>query len=363
MSILNVINDDNGFADDAVNGSPSSGFGFQVIVQGAQESLSATVYGGHALRVDKWLYVPFVAAQVSNEQFDAPVTLLDDDDIVQTTQATALSEGSGITWNDETNPSSIIGFTGGSGTLSVGNTVTGGSSGADGIVTAFLEGDSTAGVIHLKTRDANDFSGTESLSNGAGWTATLTAASQQDFSIWIDGNDLSLQKIYDYFAALTSETTLSDTGELFHEWGRDSQGRAVYATGSSFFTERSYGKGVIVVDYGAGALDYFTDDAGGTYTPPASLTITIHVQDTDLADIQNAQVGIYNTADRSEIMNKDTDANGDATESYVGSPINIEIRVRKSSPGDTRYVFFSTLGSIGATNYSFTVTLREDINA
>ena len=259
--------------------------------------------------------------------------------------------------------SSIIEFDTGANTLSAGEWVTASPSGAEGKVTYFLEGDSSAGVVHLELRDSQDFANGDTLSNGATWTANYVNDSEQRFSIWIDAITLSLQKVHDYFAALTSETTLSEDGELVHEWGRDSQARALYCTGTSFLTERSYGKGVIVVNYGAGQVDYFTDDAGGTYTPPASLTITIHVQDKDLNDIVGAQVGVYNTATREEIVNLDTDGNGDAIESYVGSPINIEIRVRKSSPGDTRYVFFSTLGAIGTTDFNFTATLQEDINA
>lgn len=259
--------------------------------------------------------------------------------------------------------SSIIEFDTGVNTLSAGEWVTASPSGAEGKVTYIIEGDSSAGVVHLELRDSQDFANGDTLSNGATWTANYVSDSEQRFSVWIDADTKSLQKVHDYFAALTSETVLSAEGEEIHEWGRDSQARALYCTGSGFFTERSYGKGVIVVNYGAGQVSYFTDDAGGTYTPPASLTITIHVQDKALNDIVGAQVGVYNTATREEIVNLDTDGNGDAIESYTGSPINIEIRVRKSSPGDTRYVFFSTLGSIGATDYNLTVTLQEDLNA
>jgi hypothetical protein len=265
---------------------------------------STTTYGGHSLRVDAWSYFPFIATQVSTEAFDSVVVLNPDSNIQAASQAAALTAGSGITWNEDTNPSSIISYTAGTGTLSVGNTVTGGTSGADGIVTKIVSGDSSAGTVHLKTRDAVDFSGTETLSNGAGWSATLTNGSQQDFSIWIDGDAKSLQTIHDYLAALTSETTLSATGELIHEWGRDSQARALYIGVDGFTTERSYGLGVFITDYGAGTIDYFTDDAGGTWTPPATTTVTLTgMQDntevrvmatgtqTELAGIENATDG------------------------------------------------------------------------
>lgn len=343
-----------------VSGVAAGSWIYKVFTDNAGTSLSVTTYGGHALRVDKWLFLPFIATQISNEAFNAPVTLVDDPNIVQTTQATALSEGTGIIWNEDTNSSSIIKFTGGNGTLSASDGVTGGSSTASGIMTKIIDGDSTAGTIHLNTRDAVNFSGTEGLSNGAGWTATLTNGSQQDFTIWVDGNGLSLQKVHDYFAALTSETTLSGIGELIHEWGRDSRGRALYATGSSFFTERSYSKGVIVVDYGAGTLDQFTDNSGGTYVPPTSVTLTIHVQDEATANIVGASVRIEKKSDGSQVSQNVTDANGDHTDSYsyVGD-LNVDVVVRKSSAG-TRYFPVRQAGTVDSNGLSVTITMIED---
>lgn len=238
-----------------------------------------TVYSGHALQASKWLYSPFVATQISADKFDGTIVLATDPNIVQTTQATALTAGAGITWNDETNPSSIIEFTGGSGGtigLAIGDTITGVTSTADGIVTDILDGDGVAGTIHLKTRDAIAFTAAEIIGNGAdGWTATYTTATQQDFSIWIDGNALSYQTIYDYIAAKMTETTLSADGELFWEWCRDIQSQPLYSTGSSFYTEMSGGKGIIIVNNGAGSVDYFTDDSNVQWMPPVSYTLTL----------------------------------------------------------------------------------------
>lgn len=80
-----------------VNGEANSAFTYLL----HETNSLTTTYGQHALRVDKWLYFPFVATQESDEFFDGVVVLGEDDCIVQITQATALSEGSGITWNDE----------------------------------------------------------------------------------------------------------------------------------------------------------------------------------------------------------------------------------------------------------------------
>lgn len=344
------------------NGIAAGSWIYKTFTDNAGASLTVLTYGGHALRVDKWLFLPFVAMQVSNAAFDAPVVLVDDPNIVQTNQATALSDGSGITWNEDTNPSSIIEFASGTGTLSVNDTVTGGTSGATGIVTKIVDGNSVAGVVHLKTRNATDFSGAENLSNGAGWSATLVSGSQQDFAIWIGGNSKSLQVVHDYFAALTSETTLSGTGELVHEWGRDSRGRALYATGSSFFTERSYSKGVIIINYGVGVLDHFTDDAGNTYVPPVSVALVVTVKDENRDPIENAQTSIrLLNSPFTQLMNEDTIATGVASENYsYAGDVDIVIKVRKSEGSDDpRYIAYSKIDKITSDGLDLAVTLKE----
>lgn len=102
---------------------------------------------------------------------------------------------------------------------------------------------------------------------------------------------------------------------------------------------------------------------GSTVTFQTAITLKITVQDEDTNPIQNAQVAIYKTSDRTELMNKDTDVNGEASTSYSGGATDIEVRVRKSSTGDTKYIPFSTLGTTGTTDFEFLVTLQEDTNA
>jgi hypothetical protein len=62
-------------------------------------------------------------------------------------------------------------------------------------------------------------------------------------------------------------------------------------------------------------------------------------------------------------MNEDTLSSGVATTgyNYLGAQA-IEVRVRKASSGDTKFVNFSALGEIGAEGYSLLVTLTEDPN-
>lgn len=325
---------------------------------------ATTTYGGHALRVDKWLYYPSVQDLVTSDALISSFTVGTDSNIVQTTQATALTDGSGITWNEDTNPSSIIAFTGGSGGtigLAVGDTITG-VGGATGIVTEIADGDGTAGKIHLKTRNATAYNvAGEVINNGAdGWTANMTAASEQSFSIWLDANTKSYQTQHDYWAALTSETTLSATGELVHEWGRGQQARLIYRSGSSFFTERSNSKGVYIVDAGAGTLTYVTDDNGGTFTPSASVTIAVTVLDesTGLAIASTARVYIADTATKTQIMAQAVNGSGVASLAY---DYTVDVPVvgwaRELDLTGTDYIQKDFSGTITASGFSQTVAL------
>jgi hypothetical protein len=325
-------------------------------------------FGGHALQVGKWLYEPLVFTQVPTDFFDGTVVLASDANIVQTTQATAITAGSGVTWNGkgDTFPSCIIAYTGGTGTLSVGNTVTGGTSGAIGTVTEILSGDSIAGEVHLSTRTgAATFTNGEALTS-TGWTGSpvYTASTQQDFSRWIDANSLSLQALYDYLAARMTETTLSADAELIWEWCRDTQAQPLYATGSSFFTERSTLLGLAIVNIGSGTLDYLTDDANVQWTPPASVTLNITVKNKNtLAAIVGVQTSIYlKDSPFTELMNEDTIAGGIASASYAGStPVDVVWKCRKSDDLDNpRYKGASSIETITANGLEITVLLDSN---
>jgi hypothetical protein len=107
------------------------------------------------------------------------------------------------------------------------------------------------------------------------------------------------------------------------------------------------------------------DSNGSTYrgnlvTFVTSRTITITVQDKDTNAVSGAQTAIYRVSDKYEIMNEDTIGDGTATQGYSGPNANIEVRVRKASPGATKYKNFSTLAYIGSGNFSLLVTLIED---
>lgn len=104
--------------------------------------------------------------------------------------------------------------------------------------------------------------------------------------------------------------------------------------------------------------------AGSTTINPLSVNLTITVKDKNNVAIQDAQTAIYKTSDDTQLMNKDTNVSGVATEgfSYLADT-DIYIRIRKSSSAATKYIPASTTGTITSTGFSATITLTVDTNA
>lgn len=106
------------------------------------------------------------------------------------------------------------------------------------------------------------------------------------------------------------------------------------------------------------------DPTGTAVTFETAIDIIITVQDANTDVIQYAQVGVYKTSDRTELLKAETNASGIAQTSYSGGATEIEVRVRKASSGATKYKNFSTLGNTTSSDFKLLVTLVEDsINA
>lgn len=108
----------------------------------------------------------------------------------------------------------------------------------------------------------------------------------------------------------------------------------------------------------------FINTGDGSTTITNSKTLTITVVDSTNTPIQNAQTAIYKTSDNSQLMNTDTNASGVATTTFnYLVDTSIYVRIRKSSTGDTKYMPFSTTGTITSTGFSLVATLVTDPNA
>lgn len=114
---------------------------------------------------------------------------------------------------------------------------------------------------------------------------------------------------------------------------------------------------------GTGTITY-RNNGVATTTIVSSVPVSVTIVDVTNTPIVSAQVAIYLSSNDSELLNTDTDVNGQATTGYGGStPAAIYVRVRKSSTGATKYIPVSSSGTITSTGYSATITLVEDITA
>ncbi len=336
---------------------------YKNFVEATASTLTVLTDGNHALRVDNYGDFPFVAAQTSNVKFEGAIVLNPDPNVVEQNQTQALLDGLTVTFSSGIiNMPEIFAFTAGSGTWLTGLTLTFSPSGATGVTTHIVDGDSSAGTLHLTGRNGTAIANGDTFSKTAGpggaFSGTYTNDSKQTFSKYIDAQGKTLQVVHDFFAAHTARDPLQTLGELIHEWGRENEARVLHNGIDGFFTNRSAGAGVIVLDYGVGTVDKFEDDAGGSYVPPVSRTLTVNVQDEAQDPIENAQASIHTTAGV-ELLNADTNASGVATAPYVGFvPTDIFWRVRKSETADNpRYFAKSATGQITTDGFTITVTL------
>lgn len=157
-----------------------------------------------------------------------------------------------------------------------------------------------------------------------------------------------------------------------------------------------------------------TNTGGGSTIINNTKTLKVTVVDKDTAPIETAQVAIFKTSDNTQLMNQDTETvtagsfvvgvkytiltvgttdftligaasntvgvtftatgagtgtgtatNGVASVSNFNYTVDtpIYIRVRKSSPGATKYIAASTTGTITSTGFSATIVLSTDTNA
>ncbi len=310
---------------------------------------------------------------VSNGLFGNRLTFthLSDTFQVETTQATAISNGAGIEFEIQaTNPASIIKYTGGTGTLNVGNTVTGASSGADGVVVEILEGNSTAGTVLLDTRDANNFTGTETLNeSGASsdWSATYTASSQRDFTNVINGNGYGSQTIYDWINAKADEATLDVTGtdamdDVFF-WANGGTNALpivgdTIGSPNTFKTVRNVTNtsGWCVYNTTLGGWAEFVADDGQTFIPQSTVTVNTTTTSSETQNtIEGVRVAYYATpksSGDSPISNGETNSSGLYTDSLTLSlPYNMTVTARKRG-----LVPFTVLVTIGAGTTTFDLT-------
>lgn len=337
---------------------------YKNFVEATASTLTVLTDGDHALRVDNYGDFPFVAALTSNALFTGAVVLNPDPAISEATQATAITAGSGALFNTDSNPSEIFDFTSGSGTLADGMIITFSPSGAIGTITESVSGDSVAGTIHLNARTATAIANGDTFSRTGGtagtFSGTYTNDTKQPFSRWITGNALTLQTLHDYFAARTAQDSGGFTAEaeIIHEWGKENEARVLRLGANGFFTNRSAGEGVFITDYGAGTVEFFTDDAGNTFVPPATATLKATVSN-QVGDVQQDVNVRFEESDGTLIAQGPTDASGVFSTTLPTSDLplsNVGVIARKKAFED----FDTTLGTVPITGFDIPIGLQPD---
>jgi hypothetical protein len=103
---------------------------------------------------------------------------------------------------------------------------------------------------------------------------------------------------------------------------------------------------------------------GATVTFSGSVSVDVTVKNEAQEVIVGARVGVYtNDSSRTEIINEVTSGVGVADGTWSGStPQSVEVRVRYSPSGSTRYVAFSQIATISSSGLALDVTLRQDPN-
>jgi hypothetical protein len=123
------------------------------------------------------------------------------------------------------------------------------------------------------------------------------------------------------------------------------------------------GKAITINIASGGAVPTVRNGTNASTTIVASVPLNVKVIDQANNPIQNAQVAIYLTSNNTELVNDQTNVDGDVSGSFGGTtPAAIYIRVRKSSTG-TKYIPVLSVGTIGGTGFNATVTLVEDLTA
>ena len=132
--------------------------------------------------------------------------------------------------------------------------------------------------------------------------------------------------------------------------------------GDTYKTERNsrLDEGVIIYNYGAGAIQYFTDNNGDTFVPPSTVTLSVTARDQSGNPLQNMQVRIERNSDGTLITEGTTNASGVFSDSftYTGDlSVNVIVRRKGFKPNRS----LTTITATGLTS-SFTMITDPSVN-
>lgn len=199
-----------------------------------------------------------------------------------------------------------------------------------GVGTAGFTGNQMVGSVGvaavLLTSPTNNINNSEFISGGTGHAIQITTAGTYSFSG------------HSYSGYATTDGT----------------------TGNEVIYNNSGGAVTINVANSTGTISV-RNGAGASTTIVNNVNNTITVLDADTNPVVGAVVAVYNSATDAELVNDETDVNGEVAFTSSGN-LGVYVRVRKSTSGSTRYIPVETIGNTGS-GLTLTVTLLEDIIA
>ena len=327
-----------------------------------------TTHANFALKTYDYGFQPFVTSQTVANQTGGKgqVTTITQltDDFVCAAECVAVADGTTkVTIIESTacNNHSLVKWTSGTGTLTSGDTIRQCATNL-GIV-HIIEGDSCAGTGIIVSRTTTNVANCSTLCTAGGWCATYTNSSELRFYYVYDAGaiscvDRTAQQVYDHQIAKLGEGTLDTTDSWCKPilWGRAEHAiplQGVSCAGTicaTFKTVRNVattqGWGIIGLD-SLGKIDVFTSDDGTEFSPQASVTVTVTVNDENGNAVQGARVGVFTcpvSAGDTALLCGTTNACGVVTGSLtVAGDISANVRVRLKG-----YLPFETTGTISS---------------
>jgi hypothetical protein len=266
-------------------------------------------FGDFALKVYNYNYNPFVTSVTFDEAKVLGVTLTTDTNITETTQADAITSGSGIVLErhgpgeTDTRPMKVIHYDGGVGAVpQVGEFIGGLTSTASGTLVEYI-GTATEGTLVIELWDGTEFTNNEDLTGSIttfSASADLSGGGQsfyQEYTWEVSCSSKDLTVVYDYAYAKIAEASPDADWLNVIEWGEDEQSNLIYFDGTGYNTERNANltEGVWLSNVGLGTISYMTSDAGVQYIPPVQYSFTL----TGL--IAGTEVRIFNSDTNEEI--------------------------------------------------------------
>ena len=145
-------------------------------------------------------------------------------------------------------------------------------------------------------------------------------------------------------------TPQTSKGNSFVGYGADATNdAAIYNNAGGAIT-------INVTEGGATGEHTVRNGASASTTVLGAVPVTMECLDVDAAGIATVQCSMYLQSDDSEVLNADSNGSGIASTTFTGAtPAAIRWRMRKGSPGDTKFKKASGIGTITAAN-GFSVT-------